>query len=430
MSLNAHKEAKLERSDMNSFCGVERQVSSEEAYERVLELIRLHNLVVSTVHVGSDIKTFQATISDENIKKRFIGCGKGIGIQSKASALFEAFEHYISYVTFHDENRVIRLLVSENPSLRFLIDQHILPKNFVDLVGGADKTIPWIELKSLQDDQVVHYPLFLAEPRYSANNKFHFDDSAFCNLSYLSNGSGCASGSTFDEAMVHALNEAIERDATSLFLYSGFIRNNDLRIVDKATIPDYLRYYLTSIEKEYNDELFIIDITSNIGVPCFCVTFSKYKAPIVPKGYGASLCATYALERALLESLQPVHLRNESLSRVESNTVSRLERYPILAKAAVADIKEVVENKNYRVIDFGEINNLYCGQNLAEQRNVILSFIHKSSLNAYYHEVYKTRGYSLVKVILSGSSQLCFLQVGKLILPDIQLLDKRVSTRL
>ena len=230
--------------------------------------------------------------------------------------------------------------------------------------------------------------------------------------------------------MVHALNEAIERDATSLFLYSGFIRNNDLRIVDKATIPDYLRYYLTSIEKEYNDELFIIDITSNIGVPCFCVTFSKYKAPIVPKGYGASLCATYALERALLESLQPVHLRNESLSRVESNTVSRLERYPILAKAAVADINVVVENKNYRVIDFGEIYNRYCGQNLAKQKNVILSFIHKSSLNAYYREVYKTRGYSLVKVILSGSSQLCFLQVGKLILPDIRLLDKRVSTRL
>ena len=381
------------------------------------------------MHVGSDIKTFQAIISDENIKKQFIGCGKGIGIQSKVSALFEAFEHYISYVTFHDENRAIRLQVAQNPSLRSLIDQQILPKDFIDLVGGADKTIPWIELNSLQDDQVVHYPLFLAEPRYSANNKFSYDDSAFHNLSYLSNGSGCASGSTFDEAMVHALNEAIERDATSLFLYNGFIRNNEVRIVDKATIPDYLKYYLTSIEREYNDELFIIDITSDIGVPCFCVTFSKYHAPIVPKGYGASLCATYALERALLESLQPVHLRNGPLNRVESNTVSRLERYPILAKAAVADINEVVENNNYRVIDFGEIQNLYCGQNLAKQKDVILSLMHKSSLNAYYHEVYEIRGYSLVKVILSGSSQLCFLQVGNLVLPDIQILDKRVSTR-
>ena len=102
--MNVHKEARP-RSDMTSLYGVERQVSSEEAYGRILELIRLHNLVVSTVHTGSDIKTFQATISDDNIKKRFIGCGKGIGIQSKVSALFEAFEHYISYVTFHDEKR-------------------------------------------------------------------------------------------------------------------------------------------------------------------------------------------------------------------------------------------------------------------------------------------------------------------------------------
>ncbi len=414
---------------MKSSYGVERQIPSEEAYERILELIRLHQLVASTLHEGSEIKTFQAIISDENIKKQFIGCGKGIGIQSKVSALFEAFEHYISYVTFHDEERAVRLQVAENPSLTSLIDQQILPKDFINLIGGTGKTIPWIELNSLQDDQVVYYPLSLAEPRYSPNNKFSYDDSAFYNLSYLSNGSGCASGSTFDEAMVHALNEAIERDATSLFLYNGFIRGNKVRIVDKATIPDYLKYYLASIESEYDDELFIIDITSDIGVPCFCVTFSKYHAPIMPKGYGASLCAAYALERALLESLQPVHLRNERLNRVESNTVSRLERYPILARAAVADIKEVVQNNNYAVIDFSEVPNLYYGQDLARQKDVILSVLHKNGFNAYYHEVYEIGGYSLVKVIISGSSQLCFLQVGKLVLPDIQILDKRVSTQ-
>jgi len=150
----------------------------------------------------------------------------------------------------------------------------------------------------------------------------------------------------------------------------------------------------------------------------------------MPKGYGASLCATYALERALLESLQPVHLRNESLDRVEKNTVRRLKGYPLLAKAAAADINEMLQNKNYRVIDFCEVHDLYRGQDLAKQKDVILSLLHKSGLNAYYHEVYKVPGYSLVKVIISGSSPLCFLQVGKMILPDIQLLDKRVSAQL
>ena len=273
-------------------------------------------------------------------------------------------------------------------------------------------------------------PLFLAEPRYSANNKFGYDDSEFYNLSYLSNGSGCASGSTFDEAMVHALNEAIERDATSLFLYNGFIRNNNIRIVDKTTIPEYLKYYLASIESQYDDELFIIDITSDIGVPCFCVTFSKYNAPIMPKGYGASLCAAYALERALLESLQPVHLRNEWLNRVESNTVSRLDRYPILARQRLQILKRWFRMRNYGVIDFLEVPNLYYGQDLAKQKDLILSLLHENGFNVYYHEVYEIGGYSLVKVIISGSSQLCFLQVGKLILPDIQILDKRVSTQI
>lgn len=415
---------------MKSFCSVERQATAEEAYDSILELIRLHKLAVSTVHVGSAIKTFQATISDERSRKQFIGCGKGIGIQSKVSALFEAFEHYISCVMFHDETRAIQLRVAQNPSLTSLIDQQMLPEDFIESIGGVDVTIPWIELNSSHSDEVLYYPLFLAEPRYCADNKFGYDDSAFHNLSYLSNGSGCGSGSTFGEAMVHALNEAIERDATSLFLYNGFIRNNDVRIVDKATIPDYLKDYLSAIEREYDDELFVIDITSDIGVPCFCVTFSKYDAPILPKGYGASLCATYALERALLESLQPIHLRNESLNRVERNTLRRLKRYPILASAAAADIGEVKRNKNYRVIDFGEVQNLYYGQDLALQKDIILTLIRERGLNAYHHEVYHSPGYSLVKTLISGSSQLCFLQVGKLILPNIRLLDQRVSPRI
>lgn len=414
---------------MKSYSGVERQISSEEAYERIVEIIRLHKLVLRTLHVGSDIKTFQAVLIDESIKKQFIGCGKGIGIQSKVSAIFEAFEHYISYITFHDEKRSRPLLVAENPALTSLIDQQILPRDFVNLIGGPGKTIPWIELSSLQDDQVIRYPLFLAEPRYNATNKFGYDDSSFYNLSHLSNGSGCASGSAFDEAMVHALNEVIERDATSLFLYNGFIRNNRIRIVDKATIPDSLGHYLTFIEREYDDELFIIDITSDIGVPCFCVTFSRYDAPIMPKGYGASLCTAYALERALLESLQPIHLRNERLNRVESNTVSRLERYPILQRAAVADIREIIRNGNFVTIDFLEIQDYYHGQDLAKQKDMILSLIHKNNFNAYYHKVCEIEGYSQVKVLMSGSSQLCFVQVGKLILPDIEILDKRAGSQ-
>ena len=36
---------------------------------------------------------------------------KASDIQSKVSALFEAFEHYISYVTFHNEKRAIQLRV-------------------------------------------------------------------------------------------------------------------------------------------------------------------------------------------------------------------------------------------------------------------------------------------------------------------------------
>lgn len=414
-------------SDGSTYCGYERATSPEEAHRSILHILESHNLTAQTTRVGDYCETVQARVRDNAIKKEFIGCGKGVGIQSEVSALFEAFEHYIAYVEFHDESKAARLKVRENPSLDLLIEQGLLPKGFVQQVGGPDKTLPWTELRSLHDDQVVLYPLFMAEPGYSPSGKFEYDDSFFWNLSYLSNGSGCGSGSTVHEALVHGLNEAIERDATSLFLYSAFIRNNNVRIVDPETIPECLRTYLRSIEAEFEDELFILDITSHVGVPCFCVTFSRQIAPIMPKGYGASLSAPYALERALLESLQPVRLRNDNLDRVERNTVARLGPYPLLQRAAVADIANVVRDSAITLIDFSEVADLDLGQGLVEQKNLILSAITRAGLSAYYRRVYDIEGYSLVKTVLGGASNLHLLQLGKLILPDSQKLDKRVA---
>lgn len=414
---------------MKSYCGIERQTSSEQAYTRINQIIQSHHLKSDVLSVGSNIKTYQAFLTDKKNGKQFIGCGKGIGIQSEVSALFEAFEHYISYISFHNEDRATKLTVSENPHIASMIEQQLLPEHFTDSIGGMDTTLPWIKLRSLYDDQFIHYPLFLVEPNYVESNKFSYDNSSFLKLSYLSTGSGCASGSSFNEAIVHALNEAIERDATSLFLYNGFIRKNNIKIVDKTTIPAYLRDYIEFIEKENDDELFIINITSPIGVPCFCATFSKYNAPIIPKGFGASLSKNYALERAVLESLQPVHLRNDNLNRVENNSVQRLKDYPLLQKAAIADIKEIIQNKNFCVTDFSEIQDLYNEQDLTSQKDQILSLLQAKNLTAYYHTVYEGENYSLVKVIISDLSQLYILQLGKLILPNIKHLDKRLKIR-
>ncbi len=418
------------RSNVNSCgvtsCLVERQISSEQALHNIRQIIASHGLESQVECAGSDLKSYHVFLFDRSMKKEFIGCGKGVGVQSEVSALFEAFEHYMSYQTLHRNDQHFKMKVYENPDLDYLINEHMLPPNFVKLIGGADVMMPWVRFYSMLRAASIFYPLFLIEPKYNRGNRINYDESTFFNLSHLSSGSGCASGSSFDEAFIHGVLEAIERDAHSLFLYNAFIRNKQIDVVEKDTVPDYLKRYIKAIENEYNDELVIIDITSNVGVPCFCVTFTKSNAAIQPKGYGASLYKAYALERALLESLQPVHLRTKNQNKAENNTINRLKKYPLLQLAAVADVNAIIQADRFRVIDFTMIKDFYAGESLAEQKHKLLSLLEKRGFHTYCNNLYTLPNYSLVQILVSRFSNLFLLHTGKLILPNVSFLNSRM----
>lgn len=415
----------LHKLSINTACGFERKNSSEDAHQIINKIIKSHKLLLNVISKGSTLKTYQVFLKSPKLKKIFIGCGKGIGIQSQVSALFEAFEHYASYLALQAPNKPTKLKVHENQTLEQLINEHMLPQNFIELIGGANVTMPWIELNALhKEKKPIHYPLCLLNPYY---NKISYDNSSYQNISYLSTSSGHASGSCFEEALIHSLNEAIERDANSLFLYQGFIKRGPIKIIDKTTIPDYLKKHITTIENEFNDELVIIDITSNIKVPTFCVCFTKYNAPILPKGFGSSLSKTYALERALLESLQPIHLRNDNLNHVEQNTVKRLEKMPLLQKAAIGDVKSIIDEERFELENFTSIADFSNIISLTDQKDKILSLLSAAKCFAYIDELYTANNYSLVSSVLSNVSNLYLLQVGKIVFPKIEFCESRLQ---
>lgn len=408
-------------------CGFERKNSSETAYQIINEVIKSHDLKLRVVSKGNTLKTYQAFLDSPVHKKTFIGCGKGIGIQSEVSALFEAFEHFASYFALQAPTKPTKLKVHENQALEQLIKDRLLPQNFVELVGGQDVTMPWVKLEALhQEKHSVHYPLCLLNPYY---RQISYDDSSFQNISYLSSTSGHASGSCFDEAIIHSLNEAIERDANSLFLYQGFIKKEPIKLIDKSTIPDYLRQHVKTIEDEFNDELIIVDITSNIKVPTFCVCFTKHNAPIHPKGFGSSLSKSYALERALLESLQPVHLRNDNLNRVEQNTINRLKKMPLLQEAAIGNVKRIIDEGRFELTDFTKCIDFSDVVSLTSQKEKILSLLRSEGCYAYINELYTANNYSLVNSILSNVSPLYLLQTGKIIMPQVDFFESRLKNK-
>ena len=404
---------------------LERNIPSEQAYKHILNIIKSEQLELEIKTNETYVfDTPHVFLTDKVRNLEFVGCGKGVGIQAQVSALFEAYEHYISHVKINEHN--IQTMQADSGALDSLIDAKEIPANFIELIGGKEVSLPFIELTELNKSSSLWYPFALTNPYYNGSNEFD-DTSSFKNITHLSTSSGISSGISFLDAMIHGINEAIERDATSLFLFSAFIKKQKIKIIDKATLPKYLQEYIVSIESEFEDELYIINITTKLGIPTFCVTFSKHQATIPPKGWGTSLSKEYAVERALLEALQPVQLRNTNLDKVERNTFNRLSKYPLLQQAAIADIKPILAAKNYEICDFNTIPSLYTNQNLSEQLTLLEASLNKNGYKIFFHIIHSTDNFCCVKVIIPGFSNLYLLQLGKIISPDVQHLNARIT---
>lgn len=139
---------------------------------------------------------------NENGKLLPLSSGKGHYSQAIASGLFEAIEHYY-YLNGRDTH--IKML-----SVSDIIKQKksllgIVPLN---LLMDADVDIPCLKLKNLVLDDTIWYPKC-----FIMDSKDKNDISNFV-LKYVSNN-GIAVGLSEKEALIHALNEIMERETLS-----------------------------------------------------------------------------------------------------------------------------------------------------------------------------------------------------------------------
>lgn len=157
----------------------------------------------------------------------------------------------------------------------------------------------------------VLVPLFLSAPWYleagSAPLRELLDDRCdYADLMRYSCNSGSAVGVTVAEALLHALNEAIERDALSLLLVRAFLGGPGFRprLIDPGTLPDGPARAYAVAGKLTGSPVHLLDITSDLGVP----TMLAYTLPTSRhphrRGTGTSLSPSHAAWRALTELVQ------------------------------------------------------------------------------------------------------------------------------
>ncbi|WP_431043587.1 YcaO-like family protein [Streptomyces sp. P1-3] len=270
------------------------------------------------------------------------GAGKGrTDTGARARALGEALERLLAgpagldraAVHFTAAGQLAAGMLAGEASAPLLAqrpDQEIACLTYEPLHAGADE---------------ASIPLFLGAPWYAgpdgrAHRDALGDRACYGALSRYSVGSGYGLAPTPTQATVHALLETIERDACSLLTIRTLLSGRRPVILDPATPPDGLAALHACAEHEASARVYLVDATSDLGVP----TVLAYSTPRPPtryvRGQAAALSCHDAVEGALTELLESTALRRRTPARPVR--LALLEPHPALHRCGRFDLTDAL----------------------------------------------------------------------------------------
>jgi bacteriocin biosynthesis cyclodehydratase domain-containing protein len=241
----------------------------------------------------------------QNIRGRSGGKGAS-DIQARVSAVCEAIERYSG---LYDEAapelrashrslaaRALHPNVLMNFSERQLRDPaawnagqrsayHKAPVALDD-----DREIAWTAAWSFQREDVVYVPsayCWFGHPDLGAQY--------FCTC----DANGNAAGNTLAEAVVQGFLELVERDAVAIWWYNRISRPGiDIAAFNEPYFDRLVEHY-----RKDGRELWAIDISADLGIPCFAAVSRRTDRSTedIVIGFGAHFDARLALMRALTE---------------------------------------------------------------------------------------------------------------------------------
>ena len=241
---------------------------------------------------GSNLGMRSRSLSSLRRSLRSKSAGKGsTREQSEVSALCEAVERYSG--ALHGEEIRVRKRFAElargdeaiHPNAVQLFSDHQLdnaksinakghPYNVVPPRLDPDAAIDWTPVWSMTQGRHRYLPTSMlysmaAEQRGPAD--------------LIADSNGCAAGNTLEEAILQGFYELVERDAFGIWWY------NRLRVpaVDLTSFDDDFLASAADYYRRCERDLWMLDVTSDIGVPTFVALSRRPDAKTEDIIYGA-----------------------------------------------------------------------------------------------------------------------------------------------
>jgi ribosomal protein S12 methylthiotransferase accessory factor len=397
--------------DKDSIKAPERSLPLVQAHQQILAQLDELGLHASSRILGDKIVCVQTCLHTSDSKEVARGAGKGDPIAASVGALYEALEHYLS-----DEWNSTPL---HWQTYRYFANH----PQFVDdsplslLVKQQEARIVCRSYRSLIDGPLFSYPLALTCPRY-CEHPLHDDPTDLRALRRYASNSGTAIGATYDEAVLHALNESIERDALSLFLLKHFYYQHPytLRRVIPTSLGPQAHDALLAVNQQFNTQVVLLDISTEFcATTCLAFIPNSSTLPTV-YGTGTSLDPMHAAWRALTELAQLKWLASEPpLHGYLLNAQRHLARFKRLQRSLHFDTRHLMA----RPVEWVTLQQRQYPSRLEGQINGLVENLAGHGLIPGVCTLFQSQlGTTLVHVTIPGLERFFLVSTGNVVVPQ------------
>jgi ribosomal protein S12 methylthiotransferase accessory factor len=297
---------------------VEREFPPLAAREKILQSARSLQLSLSIEYSNTSKTVATCKLMDKQGSLLAEGAGKGI--HAEIGAMAESLEHFA--LTHHYGKDLTNIAIDK------IRQQPLLSMD--GLIANLPETQSVIECVTLmaprsgataQVPAVLHLPGSPLAERIRSYKGFSF-------LSRYSSNSGIAFGCSEPEAILHGINEVIERHILSKVLMCLCDQHESLLMSSpSADVLDQV-FFENSALRRAADGIKILIIKTIYGV-YFSIAIPKRadgRHPICQIGSGCSVDARIAIQRATTELLQCTLLFDESEKAADLNTYTMLRK--------------------------------------------------------------------------------------------------------
>ena len=391
----------------------ERELPLPRAYAHIQQELARLGLVSHAQTLGQNMLNVRVLLTCAETDRHAGGSGKGYRDGARTGAFFEALEHYLT--DYHGLDAPIELL----PTRSFTRNDHFMDDSLLDVViQDSEAQIACRRYHNPLDPQTFCYPIALSLPSY-AHAPIPGDTFNYASLKRYCSNSGIAIGATYDEAVLHAINECLERDALSLFLLDHFYYQHDrpLLTLERPQADQPLAHVWRDAEAELGTEVVVLDISSEFCARTYLAFTFPGTRPVGLFGCGTSLNAEHAVHRAITELVQlQLGARLPEVAHHIDLQERNLAAFPRLQRCLQLDTDDLLAHARQQSVGLPPCPPV---RPLAEQIRLLARDIRSQHRELGISVMYRSdAGTTLANVVIPGLERFYIVSSGNVVIPQ------------